>query len=127
MRAPSAKREIPLAWVVVLALVGCGTTGTGTTTTAQRASTATAATTTTPDEGPRLAFGYDRSAPLGFVDHGVVERRGSVAVHNIEYRSGTERIDGYLVEPTRPRGRLPGIVLVHGAGGDRTELLGEAT
>ncbi len=88
----------------------------------------TAATTTTSaaaGEGPRLAFGYDRSAPLGFIDHGVVERRGSVVVHDIEFRSGTERIQGYLVEPISP-GRVPGVVLVHGAGGDRAELLDPA-
>jgi dienelactone hydrolase len=89
------------------------------------ATSASTTTTTSTGEGPRLAFGYDRSAPLGFVDHGIVERRGAVAVHDIEYRSGTERIQGFLVEPTHP-GHLPGVVLVHGAGGDRTELLGEA-
>jgi dienelactone hydrolase len=116
---------IAAGWLVVLGLVGCGTTRTGTTTTTMSASTTRATTTAPSDGGPRLAFGYDRSAPLGFLDHGVVERRGSVAVHDIEYRSGTERIRGYLVEPTRP-GRLPGVVLVHGAGGDRKELLGEA-
>ena len=85
-------------------------------------------TTTAPaaaGEGPQLAFGYDRSAPLDFVDHGVVERRGSVAVHDIQFRSGAERIQGYLVEPISP-GRRPGIVLVHGAGGDRSELLDKA-
>jgi dienelactone hydrolase len=120
---PRATLRIVLGWLVVAALVGSGTTRV---TAATRASTATTTTTAT-REGPRLAFGYDRSAPLEFVDHGVVERRGSVAVHDIEYRSGTERVEGYLVEPTRPGGRLPGIVLMHGAGGDRSELLGEAT
>lgn len=34
-------------------------------------------------------------------------------------------IQGFLVEPAGP-GRHPGVVLVHGAGGDRRELLGQA-
>jgi dienelactone hydrolase len=122
LRELTATLGIALGSLVVLALAGGGAAGAGTTTT-RSASTTTATTTT--GEGPRLAFGYDRSAPLDVVDHGVVERRGSVAVHDIEYSSGNERIQGYLVEPTRP-GRLPGVVLVHGAGGTRTELLGEA-
>ena len=111
---------------VFLALAGCGGTATSaTTTTSTAATTATTITSAAGGEGPQLAFGYDRSAPLGFVDHGVVERRGPVVVHDIEFRSGTERIQGYLVEPVR-LGRVPGFVLVHGAGGDRTELLDDA-
>jgi dienelactone hydrolase len=113
--------------VAVLALAGCGhnTTSTGTTTTGSTAAPATAAASAASAEGPRLAFGYDRTAPLGFVDHGVVERHGSVSVHDVEFRSGSERIQGYLVEPTT-KGRVPGVVLVHGEGGDRSELLPEA-
>jgi len=111
-----SRLKIGLGALVFLVLAGCGNTATSRTTTTTASATG---------EGPQLAFGYDRSAPLGFVDHGVVERRGSVAVHDIEFRSGTERIQGYLVEPIS-LGRVPGVVLVHGAGGDRTELLGDA-
>jgi len=74
---------------------------------------------------PRLTFSYNTSQPLGYVDRGVVAHRGSIAVHDIAYVSGGERVDGYLVErPGLPR--RPGIVLVHGSGGDRSELLGGA-
>jgi dienelactone hydrolase len=73
----------------------------------------------------RLTFGYDASRPLGYVDRGVVARRSGITVHDIAYTSGGERVDGYLVEGSAPR-RRPGIVLVHGSGGDRRQLLGHA-
>ena len=75
-----------------------------------------------PAPAPRLTFGYDRSQPLGYVDRGVVVRRGSIAVHDITYLSGGVRVDAYLVAQTG-RHRRPGIVLVHGAPGDRRQLL----
>jgi dienelactone hydrolase len=74
---------------------------------------------------PTLDFAYDASAPLGYVDKGVVLRQHEVAVHNVSYRSGGKKVEAFLVEPSGKRQR-PGIVLVHGAGGDRTELLGDA-
>lgn len=75
--------------------------------------------------GTGLTFDYDRSAPLHFVDRGVVGRLGSVTVHDVSYRSNGARVDGYLVEPAGSR-RLPGVVLVHGSGGDRRQLVGTA-
>ncbi len=104
------------------ALAGCGGSkapGTTSTTTTATSSAAPA------NDGPRLRFGYDHSAALGFTDHGVVQRKGSVNVLDVEFRSGGKRIQGYLVEPAGTR-RRPGVVLVHGSGGDRTELLGAA-
>lgn len=44
-----------------------------------------------------------------------------VAQHSVRFGG----IDGYLVDPGT-RGRHPGVVLVHGAGGDRSQLLGQA-
>ena len=73
----------------------------------------------------RLSFGYDRSSPLGYVDRGVVDHRGPVAIHDVSYVSNGARVEGYLVE-RRGTQRRPGIVLVHGSGGDRTQLLGAA-
>jgi dienelactone hydrolase len=73
----------------------------------------------------RLTFGYDRSRALDYVDRGVVGHRGAVAVHDISYQSSGERVDGFLVENLAKQ-RRPGIILVHGSGGDRSELLGSA-
>jgi dienelactone hydrolase len=81
-------------------------------------------TTSTP-AATTLAFGYDTSAPLGYADKGVVLRNDGVAVHNVSYRSGGKRVEAFLVEAAGKQPR-PGIVLVHGGGGDRTELLGDA-
>jgi dienelactone hydrolase len=75
---------------------------------------------------PRLSFGYDASTPLGYLDHGRVNQRTDpIAVHDVSFRSQAQRIDGYLLLPPG-RGRRPAIVFVHGSGGDRRELLGEA-
>ncbi len=94
--------------------------------TSTSATTAPTTTTATPaGEGPQLSFADDPSKSLGFVDHGVIERKGSVVVHDIAFRSGAEPIQAYLIEPIAA-GRVPGIVLVHGSGGDRSELLPQA-
>lgn len=75
---------------------------------------------------PRLRFGYDASAPLRYVDRGRVNAPAEqVAVHDVSFRSGNIRVDGYLVLPAR-RGRRPAVVVVHGSGGDRRELLPQA-
>jgi dienelactone hydrolase len=72
-----------------------------------------------------LAFDYDHAAPLGYSDKGVILRNGGVAVHDVSFRSGGKPVEAFLVE--RPgKQQRPGIVLVHGGGADRTELLGDA-
>jgi dienelactone hydrolase len=74
---------------------------------------------------PRLTFGYDRAAPLRYADRGVVKRDGSVDVRDVSFASGRHRVSGYLVERPGTK-RRPGVVLVHGSGGDRRELLAKA-
>jgi dienelactone hydrolase len=105
-------------WLVVAftaaSLAGCGGT----------ASHVTSTTTAAPAQ-PRLAFTDDASQPLGRVDRGVVARRGSIAFHDVGYTSGGRRVDAYVLEPAGSRPH-PAVVLVHGSGGDRTELLGGA-
>jgi len=80
---------------------------------------------TTAAGGSRLAFSYDGSAPLRYVDRGVVLHPGGVDVHDVSFQSRGKRIDAYLVEGAGKRAR-PGVVIVHGGGGDRTELLSAA-
>ena len=72
-----------------------------------------------------LSFGYDRSKPLGYQDRGVVAHRGSISIRDISFSAGGKPVDGYLVEQTGSHSR-PGVVLLHGSGGDRSELLGDA-
>lgn len=73
----------------------------------------------------RLSFDYRTSVPLGYVDRGVVAHEGAISVHDVSYTSSGQRVDGYLVEP-RGAKRRPAVVLVHGSGGDRRQLLGTA-
>ena len=71
-------------------------------------------------------FSYDAAAPLRYVDHGRVNtRKYPLAVHDVSYSSGGRRVAGYLVLPPG-RGRHPAVLFVHGAGGDRRELLVQA-
>ncbi len=75
-----------------------------------------------PAPAPRLAFGYDHSARLGYADRGVVERVGPVEVHDVSFVSEQEIVPGYLVLRSGVMHR-PGVVVVTGAGGDRRQLL----
>ena len=90
----------------VLLLAGCGGTR-------HRAATVAA---------PRLSFGYDHSARLGYADRGVVERDGPVEVHDVSFVSERERVTGYLVLGSGTS-RRPAVVVVTGSGGDRRQLL----
>lgn len=68
-------------------------------------------------------FPYDAAQPLRFVDRGRVNGSYPVAVDDVSYTSGRDRVQAYLVRPPKTRGRLPAVVYLHGAGGDRTELV----
>jgi dienelactone hydrolase len=78
-----------------------------------------------PPASPRLTFDYSGKTALDYEDNGVVLHRGAIQVHDISYVSRGKQIDGFLVD-RKVRGTRPAVVLVHGAGGDRTELLGDA-
>jgi hypothetical protein len=54
------------AFAVVAVLAACGSSGDGI---------------------PRLAFGYDASAPLSFRDRGVLGRSGRVDVHDVSFQA----------------------------------------
>jgi dienelactone hydrolase len=109
--------RLVVAVTVVLGLVACG----------QRTRQATTARPAADARiGPRLSFAYDLARPLGFVDRGVSERHGSISVHDVVFMAGSDKVEGYLVEPTASK-RLPAVVLVHGSGGDRRQLLAHAT
>jgi dienelactone hydrolase len=84
-----------------------------------------APTTASRPTGTALDFGYPASAPLRYTDGGVVLQHGGVTVHDVSYQSRAKKIEAFLVEGPRKRAR-PGVVLVHGGGADRSELLGDA-
>jgi dienelactone hydrolase len=68
---------------------------------------------------------YDDGQPLA-LEQGVRTERDGVVVQDISYASGDDRVAGYLVSPASPTGDQPGVVLLHGAGGDREEQLDTA-
>jgi dienelactone hydrolase len=80
-----------------------------------------------PDDGiPRLEFAYDADAPLGYADRGRINKRSyPIAVHDVSFKSQGTEVQGYLLLPPHAE-KLPAVVLVHGSGGDRNELLGQA-
>jgi dienelactone hydrolase len=71
-------------------------------------------------------FTYDASAPLHYVDRGVVNHGYPIAVHDVSFMSSGKRVDAMLAVPPG-KGPFPAVVYLHGTGGDRTELLVPAT
>lgn len=77
--------------------------------------------------GASTTFGYDAAQPLGFVDRGRVNHGYPIAVDDVSYTSGRDRISAFLVRPPGAKGRLPAVVYLHGSAGDRTELVVQST
>jgi dienelactone hydrolase len=50
-----------------------------------------------------------------------------ISVDDVSYTSGRDRISAYLVRPPGKHGRLPAVIYLHGAQGDRSELLVQST
>ena len=89
----------------------------------RRAGSSPAAARKLATKGP---FAYDASQPLAFDDLGVVDPDYPVAVHDVSYGSGDDRVEAFLVVPPGD-GPWPAAVYVHGAGSDRLSMLGPAT
>jgi dienelactone hydrolase len=71
-------------------------------------------------------FDYDSSQSLGYRDRGRVNSNYPIAVHDVSYLSDGKRVQAFLALPPGHK-RLPAVVYVHGSGGDRTELIVQAT
>ena len=74
---------------------------------------------------PGGELGYDADNPLD-VHEGARATRDGVVVQDVSYTSGDDRVEAYLVSPPSTGARLPAVVFLHGAGGDRSEQLGTA-
>ena len=109
-------------------LSGCGGSSDDETTTAASPTTTAAAPATTATAGaiPRLDFDYNASVPLAYVDNGRVNKASyPIAVHDVAFQSRGQTIEGYLLVPPG-KAKRPAVVLVHGSGGDRADLIGQA-
>jgi uncharacterized protein len=101
-------RAIPAIAVLTLALAGCGSSTKHATAPVQR--------------GP---FAYDSGAALQVQARRIAGGRAGT-VHDVSFMSPRGgRVPAYLVVPTG-QDRHPAVVLLHGSGGDRRELLGLA-
>ena len=97
--------RVVLALGLLALAAGCGGSG------GQRTTTGAAPT-----------FAYDRTRPLDWVDHGRVNRRYPIAIRDVTFSSGGRTLEAYLLQPPGSR-RRPAVVVVHGSGGDRSQLL----
>jgi dienelactone hydrolase len=80
-------------------------------------------TTTTPTADP---YAYDASAPLRFRDVGRINRNSRLQVRDVVFAGADDQpVRAYLVRPPG-EGPYPAVIYLHGAGGDRVELLGIA-
>ena len=73
---------------------------------------------------PQL-FAYDATKPLAFQDRGRVNGADPIAVHDVSFASGGRRVDAFLALPPAG-GPRPAAIYVHGAGGERSQLLAQA-
>jgi dienelactone hydrolase len=67
-------------------------------------------------------FAYART-PLGFIDRGPLEKKSPLALHDVSFAGPGGQIPGYLVLPPKRGHRVPAVLILHGAGGDRGEFL----
>jgi dienelactone hydrolase len=96
-----------LACFLVLTLVACGGSGSAT------------------KEGAEI-YAYDESKPLALRDNGSVNENYPVKVRDVSYAGPSERVPAYLVTPPG-EGPYPAVIYLHGAGGDRLEMVYRAS
>jgi dienelactone hydrolase len=106
------------AILVVLVAAGCGGGGDDSTTSS---SSGPRDGTATPVE---VAFyKYDEQAPPGVRDAGVINTNYPIKFHDITYISPHGGyVPAYLLKPPG-KGPYPGVILLHGSGGSRADLL----
>src|SRR5688572_17992733 len=81
----------------------------------------------TPPAQPPSLFAYDRTISLEFRDAGPVNPDYPIAVRDVSYANPKgDRVSGFLIVPPT-KGRHPAIVYAHGAGGDREEMVVQAS
>jgi dienelactone hydrolase len=67
-------------------------------------------------------YAYDESKPVAMRDKGVINKDYPVKVHDVSFAGPIERVPAYLVTPPG-EGPYPAVIYLHGAGGDRLEMV----
>ncbi|HET8651882.1 MAG TPA: dienelactone hydrolase family protein [Gaiellaceae bacterium] len=73
------------------------------------------------DPEPDL-YAYDEDAPVAKQDAGLANKDYPIAVHDISFDGGPERVPAFLLLPPG-EGPYPAVIYLHGQGGDRLEML----
>jgi dienelactone hydrolase len=76
-------------------------------------------------QASRTSFAYDASQPFDFRDSGRANGAYPIPVRDVSYAVPGGRVQGYLAVPPGTA-RVPAVVYLHGAGGDRVQLLAPA-
>jgi uncharacterized protein len=67
-------------------------------------------------------YDYDDSKALALRDKGVINKDYPVKVHDVSFAGPSERVPAYLITPPG-EGPYPAVIYLHGAGGDRLEMV----
>jgi dienelactone hydrolase len=67
-------------------------------------------------------YAYDSSEPLARQDAGLANKDYPIAIHDISFHGGLERVPAFLLLPPG-KGPYPAVIYLHGQGGDRLEML----
>jgi dienelactone hydrolase len=71
-------------------------------------------------------YAYDESKPLALRDNGVVNENYPIKVRDVSFAGPSERVPAYLITPPG-EGPYPAVIYLHGAGGDRLEMVYRAS
>jgi dienelactone hydrolase len=68
-------------------------------------------------------FAYNTARPLAVRQSGVAHPNKLLSVHVLSFAGASGRVDAFLLVPNGVRGRMPAVVFLHGAGGNREDFL----
>ena len=68
-------------------------------------------------------FVYDAKRPLSVQQSGIAHPNKLMSVHVLSFSGASGRVDAFVLVPTEEHGRLPAVLFLHGAGGNREDFL----
>lgn len=73
-------------------------------------------------DGETDVYAYDVGEPIAKQDEGLANKDYPIAIHDISFDGGAERVPAFLLLPPG-EGPYPAVIYLHGQGGDRLEML----
>src|SRR5262252_9589026 len=68
-------------------------------------------------------FAYDAKRPLSVQQSGIAHPNKLMSVHVLSFSGASGRVDAFVLVPNEEHGRLPAVLFLHGAGGNREDFL----